>query len=248
MTLCPSCTASYVAYWKAAAPTNAFYQAFYQSLWARWPWDTRMRSATQIFYCAWRKRVPFWQPTTTSTIILRNGKTCHIWIAIKETRKLTGCDRSRQPRIKEDIQHHALEVPGYGKNLVRISSIVSNHPLGNAEHTIRDLHDILKSYYKVARKRFVDDVCKQAADYHLVAGPDTPIKVFSPAFVIDLRPDQLESIAGEDLSTRRKRAELQQEINNLEMGRNVLIWRSAGLRSRGAIRSDATSISIFVCS
>ena len=107
--------------------------------------------------------------------------------------------------------------------VVKLSSIMNNHPLSNVEHTVRDLHDILKSYYKVARKRFVDEVCMQAADYHLVTGPDTPIRVFSPTFVADLSSEQLDRIAGEELSTRRKRAELTREITNLEAGRKVLI-------------------------
>ena len=62
----------------------------------------------------------------------------------------------------------------------------------------------------------------QAADYHLVTGPDTPIKVFSPAFVSELSPEQLEIIPGEDVVTKRKRAELQREIDSLEEGKKLL--------------------------
>lgn len=36
------------------------------------------------------------------------------------------------------------------------------------DHTVQDIHGILESYYKVARKRFVDNVCMQAVDYYLV--------------------------------------------------------------------------------
>jgi len=53
-------------------------------------------------------------------------------------------------------------------------------PLSNMEHTVRDIHDILKSYYKVARKRFVDNVGIQGTDFHLIIGTDTPLLVFSP--------------------------------------------------------------------
>ena len=92
----------------------------------------------------------------------------------------------------------------------------------NLEHTVCDLHDILRSYYKVARKRFVDNVCMQAADFYLVTGPDTPIKVFSPKFVHKLSSEQLDSIAGEDASRKRKRAELKREIESLEQARKLL--------------------------
>lgn len=110
-----------------------------------------------------------------------------------------------------------------GMKVVRLDSTLQTTTTSNVEHTICDLHDILKSYYKVARKRFVDVVCMQASDYHLVNGPDTPIKVFSPSFVSELTPEQLEAIAGEDPSTRRKRVRLQRDIENLEKGRKVLI-------------------------
>lgn len=101
-----------------------------------------------------------------------------------------------------------------------LSAKISN--LSNLEHTVCDLHDILKSYYKVARKRFVDSVCMQAADFHLVTGPDTPVRVFSPKFVSKLSPEQLETIAGEDTSRKRKRAELGREIESLEKARKLL--------------------------
>ena len=101
-----------------------------------------------------------------------------------------------------------------------LNASVSN--LSNLEHTVCDLHDILKSYYKVARKRFVDNVCMQAADFHLVTGPDTPVRVFSPKFVSKLSAEQLETIAGEDISRKRKRAELEREIKSLEKARKFL--------------------------
>lgn len=93
---------------------------------------------------------------------------------------------------------------------------------GNVEHIVCDLHDILRSYYKVARKRFVDNVCMQAADFYLVTGPDSPVRVFSPAFVLDLTREQLETIAGEDAHTKRKRADLEREIASLIKGKEML--------------------------
>ena len=62
----------------------------------------------------------------------------------------------------------------------------------------------------------------QAADYHLAHGPDSPLRVFSPAFVKSLTKEQLEAIAGEDLSKKRKRAELDREIKSLEDGMKLL--------------------------
>ena len=93
----------------------------------------------------------------------------------------------------------------------------------NTDQTTRDLHDILKSYYKVARKRFVDVVMMQAVDYYLINGPEAPLKLFSPTFASALTADQLERIAGEDVSTKRKREELKREIENLTNGKKILV-------------------------
>jgi hypothetical protein len=68
----------------------------------------------------------------------------------------------------------------HGK-VVRLDDIMSHHPMSDIEHTVQDLHDILKSYYKVAWKRMVDVICMQAAEHHLISGPAAPLKLFSRA-------------------------------------------------------------------
>lgn len=93
----------------------------------------------------------------------------------------------------------------------------------NLKHTVDDLHDILHSYYKVARKRFVDIIYMQVADFFLVTGHDAPIKVFSPKFVSELTSEQLEAIAGEDLVSKRKREDLKRKIENLETGKKIAL-------------------------
>jgi len=124
--------------------------------------------------------------------------------------------------MKSGIATKALDNCKHG-SVVPLDLIMQNHPMNNVDHTIRDIHDILYAYYKVARKRFVDNVCMHAAIYHLVHGPDTPLKLFSPKFVNGLTNEQLQEIAGEDLSLKRKRAQLKKEIHDLEAGRRTLI-------------------------
>ena len=124
--------------------------------------------------------------------------------------------------MKVQMQKHQVKTTD-SRMVVPVDALNANMSnLSNLEHTVCDLHDILKSYYKVARKRFVDNVCMQAADFHLVTGPDTPIRVFSPKFVSKLSPEQLETIAGEDISRKRKRAELEREIKSLEKAKKFL--------------------------
>lgn len=73
--------------------------------------------------------------------------------------------------------------------------------------------------------RFVDNVCSQAAGHFLVTGPPnvTPLGLFSAEFVADLDHEELESIAGEDLGTRRLRQKLRKEISDLEAGKKCLV-------------------------
>jgi hypothetical protein len=109
-----------------------------------------------------------------------------------------------------------------GAGTVRIDDVVETRLISNTEHVVQEVHDILESYYKVARKRFVDNLCMQAADYHLVTGPDSPLRLFSPSFVTSLTEEQLMEIAGEDAALQRKRTALKKKIADLEAGKKVL--------------------------
>jgi len=128
---------------------------------------------------------------------------------------------SRRERIRVSLEDKVLIDSKHG-TVVRLDDIVQTHPMSNVEHVVQEVHDILKSYYKVARKRFVDNLVMQAADYHLVTGPCSPLKLFSPSFVSELTDEQLLEIAGEDAALRSKRAALNKEIKDLEAGKKVL--------------------------
>lgn len=95
--------------------------------------------------------------------------------------------------------------------------------MSNVENLIQHIHDILQSYYKVARKRVVDVLCMQAANYHLLSGPDTPLTILTPEFVRTLSVDDMENIAGETPVLSRKRADLAKAIGDLEKGKKILL-------------------------
>jgi hypothetical protein len=128
---------------------------------------------------------------------------------------------SRRERIRDSLKDKVLTGSTLGA-VVRLDDMVQTHPMSNIEHVVQEVHDILKSYYKVARKRFADNLIMQAADHHLVTGPCSPLKLFSPSFVSELTDEQLLEIAGEDAALRSKRAALNKEIADLEAGRKVL--------------------------
>jgi hypothetical protein len=85
------------------------------------------------------------------------------------------------------------------------------------------------SYYKVARKRFVDCVCQQVVDHFLLygkqgAGPDekSPLSIFDSDLILSLDESKLEDIAGEDPWTKQQRDMLATEIKNLTEATKVL--------------------------
>ncbi|KAK3904321.1 hypothetical protein C8A05DRAFT_31904 [Staphylotrichum tortipilum] len=92
----------------------------------------------------------------------------------------------------------------------------------NTEEVVERMHDDLSAYYDIARKRFVDNVLNQAVNYRLLFGPSTPLGVLSQEWVIGLRPEQLESIAGESPRIREHRERLAQKIADLGAARDIL--------------------------
>jgi hypothetical protein len=92
----------------------------------------------------------------------------------------------------------------------------------NLDHVKEELHDILYSYYKVARKRFVDNVYRQAIDHCLLTGPMSPLSVFSQEWVIKLEAEQLQTIAGESPITKERRASLEKKVGDLKVAMRIL--------------------------
>ncbi|KAJ4414653.1 hypothetical protein N0V85_003047 [Neurospora sp. IMI 360204] len=102
----------------------------------------------------------------------------------------------------------------------QVKSAITNK--SNQDHAQEDIHDILKSYYKVSRRRFVDNVWLYAVDHHLLSGANSPLTLFSEQWVLGLDEDSLNAIAGESRSTRDKRKELTKKIADLEEALRIL--------------------------
>ncbi|KAK1978920.1 interferon-induced GTP-binding protein Mx1 [Colletotrichum cereale] len=94
----------------------------------------------------------------------------------------------------------------------------------NAEQAREDIHDVLRSYYKVARKRFVDVVVQQVIFHFLLDARDSPLKIFCPDLVMGLDDGQLRMIAGEDSATREKREHLTSVVENLRLAAEELTF------------------------
>ncbi|OTB19881.1 hypothetical protein K445DRAFT_313668 [Daldinia sp. EC12] len=94
--------------------------------------------------------------------------------------------------------------------------------MANSEHVQEYMHDILKSYYKVSRKRFVDVVCQQVVNFRLLQGKCSPLKIFNTEMVLELTEEQLDAIAAEDIPVKRRREKLGRDIANFQEALKVL--------------------------
>ncbi|KAL7812655.1 P-loop containing nucleoside triphosphate hydrolase protein [Trichoderma aethiopicum] len=95
-------------------------------------------------------------------------------------------------------------------------------PSSSLEDTTRDIHNLLQSYYGIARSRFVDVVCQQAIDYFLLRAKDGPLEVLSDKVVLDMSAEQLDLIAGEDLAVKEERERLAKQVDSLTQALKIL--------------------------
>jgi hypothetical protein len=131
------------------------------------------------------------------------------------------CAHSQQQRLSQKMKALAVDSEDDGE-VVHLQDALESLAKSNDDSVVLQVHDILKSYYNIAMRRFIDNVRVQVADHFLVVGPNTPLKVLSPKWVAGMSEDQLEEIAGEDSETKRSRAELNEELDQLKVAMEIL--------------------------
>jgi Dynamin GTPase effector domain len=127
-------------------------------------------------------------------------------------------DRMSKPLTKRGEKHQCFDEP-----VIRVSMIkdyVTNK--SNEDQACEDIFDALASYYRVARKRFVDNVCQQVIFHMLLQSKDGPVNFFSPELIMGLSAEELDAIAGEDEETKVNRQALGRDVENLEAALKVL--------------------------
>lgn len=100
-----------------------------------------------------------------------------------------------------------------------IAAVRSNVVVDMDEQACSEALDELKAYYKVALKTFVDNVCKQVVERHLLRNLPS---MFSPRVVAMYTDEELEKIAGERPEIVRKRKQLREQLGNLGVWLEVL--------------------------
>jgi hypothetical protein len=109
---------------------------------------------------------------------------------------------------------------------VSLNQVMSRLHLSNEDQAVHDIHDILKAYYKVALKRFTDNVILQVTERHLL-GPEGPVKILSPEWIGEFSDADLADVASENFATSSARNELQARLDKLH--RALDIARQAGI-------------------
>jgi hypothetical protein len=135
--------------------------------------------------------------------------------------------RYHQARVARGLAKSAVELPDGVRGMqkgryVRVDDLEQQNK-GEEENEIWSrILEVTRSYYEVARGRFVDNICAQAVDHFLLSGKGSPLRVFDPSAVLSMSDENLDMIAGEDAASRTKRASLKEKIAVLEKAVRVL--------------------------
>ncbi|KAG7410248.1 hypothetical protein Forpi1262_v017752 [Fusarium oxysporum f. sp. raphani] len=131
--------------------------------------------------------------------------------------------KARNDRTNQALKNRAWNDKETGRPVVTlddISSVVNNQ--SNIQHTAEEIHDILQAYYKVARKRFADNIYHQAVDHCLLSGPSNTLSLFCEQWVLDLSDEKLQLIASESRATQERRQSLQTTLQDLAQALEIL--------------------------
>jgi hypothetical protein len=128
---------------------------------------------------------------------------------------------------REERVLHRMQALGIRDGqLMNMAQVMKGVHISNEDQAVNDIHDMLKAYYKLALKRFTDNVVIQVTE-RLILGPDGLVKILSPDFVGDLQDNDLVDIAGENFATSSLRNELlgkcERFQNALEIARQETI-------------------------
>ncbi|KAI9812239.1 MAG: hypothetical protein M1832_000471 [Thelocarpon impressellum] len=97
---------------------------------------------------------------------------------------------------------------------INLDTLVGAANLSNEDQAVNDIHDILKAYYKVALKRFTDNVVTQVVERCFV-GADGPVKILCPEFIGGITEAELAKLAAESYSSSRARTDIRHRSDRL---------------------------------
>lgn len=120
---------------------------------------------------------------------------------------------ARAQRMRERLKAIGFEegsalVPDFAK-------VLGAAQLSNEDQAVQDIHDTLRAYYKVALKRFSDNVVLQCIERSYV-GTRGPVKTISPARIGEMSDNELADRAAENYVTSSQRIDTSHRLTRLE--------------------------------
>ena len=122
---------------------------------------------------------------------------------------------ARAARFVHRLRSFGFEDGKVYRTAANFRALATGLHLSNEDSAVYDIHDMLKAYYNVSVKRFVDNVTKQVVE-DILLGEDGPVKFFSQHYVLSLDSKDIEGIASEEESVAEERADLNRKIASLK--------------------------------
>ena len=98
---------------------------------------------------------------------------------------------------------------------VDLKAVANKAHLSNEDQAVNDIHDILKAYYKVALKRFTDNIVIQVVERCYLSSTG-PIKSISAEYIGGLPDTDLAHLAAENYATSSSRNDVNAKLERLE--------------------------------
>lgn len=122
----------------------------------------------------------------------------------------------RRERILARLKANGME-DGF---VFEMSEVMDSVHLSNEDQAVNDIHDILKAYYRLAMKRFTDNIVVQVTERHIL-GIYGPVKALSTEMIGELQDEELMDIAGENFATSSARTELIAKCNRFHKALDI---------------------------
>ncbi|KAL5345014.1 hypothetical protein ACLOAV_009967 [Pseudogymnoascus australis] len=126
--------------------------------------------------------------------------------------------KTREERFLSRLKEVGLEDGQY--QTIDLAAITRAAHLSNEDQAVNDIHDILKAYYKVALKRYMDNVVLQVIE-RIYLGSNGPVRAISPEYVKTLSDTELAGIAAESYATSSTRTEIGYKLQRLDKALNL---------------------------
>jgi hypothetical protein len=121
--------------------------------------------------------------------------------------------KTREDRVLVRLEELGLEDGAYLQ--VNLKAIAGAAHLSNEDQAVNDIHDILKAYYQVTIKRFIDNIILQVVEI-IYLGDNRPVKAISPEYIGTLSETDLSDISAESYATSSARTDIYYRLERLE--------------------------------